>query len=149
LRFVVLAIEVAAQRAHGCSGSSRDGHHDVVAAAGDLHHREAVAVEDGGRSAGGTGSGSVPTTKRICREPRRGRDRVDRLSGTPDGHREDFERAPGEDLLGQVSPARPSSGSISGSPGPDFTSQSASARRTESGMPSGTHSGCGSVRSAR
>jgi len=48
-----------------------------------------------------------------------------------------------------VSPGSAQSGSISGSSGPDFTSQSARARRTDSGMPSGTHSECGSVRSDR
>ena len=40
-----------------------------------------------------------------------------------------------------VSPGSAQFGSISGSPGPDLTSQSASARFTDRGMPSGTHSG--------
>ena len=84
----------------------------------------------------------MPTTKRICpRAQARGGTALTGLSGTPDVIARISNVHQAKTFSASVRPGSAQFGSISGSPGPDFTSQSASARRTESGMPSGTHSG--------
>jgi len=93
--------------------------------------------------AGMNASGLVPTTKRIWpRAQARGGTALTGLSGTPDVIARISNVHQAKTFSASVSPGSAQFGSITGSPGPDFTSQSASACFTDSGIPAaGTHSG--------
>src|SRR5262245_9843043 len=114
---VVFAIEVAAQRAHGCSGSSRDACM-TVSRAGAICTIGKPWRSRWRRNAGRNWLGSVPTTKRIWqRAQARGGTALTGLAGTPDSIARISNEHQANTFSARVSPGSLQFGSILGSLG--------------------------------
>ena len=104
------ASEAAAHCTQGCSGSSRVRLEHLVARLGDLHHREAVAIEMAAQRRQDARRDRRRPRSAAAARPGARRHRVDRVLGIAGAHGQDLERAPADRPSRRASGrARPSS----------------------------------------